>query len=51
MGQFVKQRLVWKLGHRVDSNLSLAGLCGQVSYVAQSEAGKQRRGFFNLYAT
>ena len=37
MGEFMKERLVRQLGHRIDRDLAPASLCSQVSYVVQSD--------------
>jgi hypothetical protein len=48
---FVKDGFVWELGYWIDRDLALAGLCGQVSYVAQGRRAVQIRCFFTFYAT
>lgn len=49
--EFVKECFVWQLSQRVNCDVTPAGLCGRVSYVAQSDPTPQIRCSFNLYAT
>jgi len=37
VSNFMEKSLMRELGHRIDGYLTVAGLCGQVSYVAQSD--------------